>query len=169
MRALVIVTLFAVGCASTPEADTVDRAVYEGYTVEQVREAAWSVVTEVTHQSKIRVHDRRVVTEGRLGRCGEHVRCASYHVYGAIEPSRTTLDLRLHDRGTATAVEVTIEYETESHCRDEQFERDPGCLPQSLSSTGGLEREILDRIRARLEGGGEDGVAAGLSARGNPR
>lgn len=164
MRAFAIVTLIAVGCASTPEADTVDRAVYEGYTVEQVREAARSVVTEVAHpQSEIRVHDRRVVTEGWFGRCGEHVTCAS-SVYGRMGTPRATLNVRLRDQGTATAVEVTIEYETESHCGDEWNEDDAGCLPQRLSSTGALEREILDRIRGRLEGGGETGVAQALDS-----
>lgn len=158
MRALTIVALVAVGCASTPDADVVDRTVYEGYAVDPVREAVRTVVDEVAHpKSVVRVSGERVITEGWIGRCGEHVACGSSAGHAEVATPWTTLEVRWTDMGTDTAVEVQVVYESKSHCRDDWNEgsRDVGCLPDRLGSTGVLEREILDRIRTRLEGDGE--------------
>ncbi len=58
----------------------------------------------------------------------------------------TTIEVRFQDLGSATGVAVEIEYESSSHCDP----YDVGCLPEPLASTGVLERQIIDEIRARL-------------------
>lgn len=70
--------LVLAACASTPRSEFIDHAVFEGFAVEPVREAARIVVEEVAHpQSVVRVTDERVLTEGRIGVCEEHVACGS--------------------------------------------------------------------------------------------
>ncbi len=137
-------------CASTPRSEFIDHAVFEDFAVELVREAARIVVEEVAHpQSVVRVTDERVLTEGRIGVCGEHVACGSGTRYAEQNTGTpwTTIEVRFLDLGVDTAVEVEIEYESSSHCD----RWDVSCLPEPLGSTGGLERQIIDRIRARLE------------------
>lgn len=150
MKKLAYFALVLAACGSTPRSEFIDQAVFEDFAVELVREAARIVVEEVAHpRSVVRVTGERVLTEGRIGVCEEHVMCGSGTRYAEQNTGTpwTTIEVRFLDLGVDTAVEVEIEYESRNHCD----RWDVGCLPQPLGSTGGLERQIIDRIRARLE------------------
>lgn len=146
---LATVAGMSAACATTPNVP--DSAVYPGSTVDEVREAARVVVEEVAHpESVVRVTDDRVMTEGRFGVCGKHVACGGT-ADGSVRFGNpwTTLKVGLRDRGSDTAIELDIDYETRRHCS----RSDPSCSPARLGSTGVLEQEIIDGIRARLEDG----------------
>jgi hypothetical protein len=135
-------------CASAPLSHGEERALFQGYAVEPVREAALAAVEEVAHSvSVVRVtDDGSVLTEGRIGDCGEQVACSTSTLYpGDGATPWTTIEVRFQDLGGDTAVEVAIEYES---CG-------PGvqCVPERYASSGELERQILDGIRARLASG----------------
>jgi hypothetical protein len=141
--------LLFVACASAPRSEGVEHAVFEGYSVKEVREAAMVVVEEVAHpMSVVRVTEEgSVFTEGWIGDCAREVTCAGTVGYqgnpGPGGTPWTTIEVGLRDLGMDTAVEVEIVYE----------DCDPGvdCQPQRLASTGALERKIVQDIRTRLE------------------
>ena len=134
-------------CASMPVSELEERAVFEGYVVERVREATLAAVEEVAHPRSV-VHvtgDGSVLTEGWIGTCGEEVTCSTRTAQsGYVSSPWTTIEVRFRDLGRDTAVEVAIEYES---C-------DPGgsCIPERYASSGELERQILEKIRLRLAG-----------------
>lgn len=150
--------LLTAACASTPSFETEDPTIFEGHTVEAVRDAARGVLEALAYgQWDVRTSDWRVLTEGRIGHCDEHVDCGHGTVVNeqTLGTPWTTVEVRFGARGAGTAVAVEIEYLTDTHCRS--WPRDIGCTPERLGSTGVLEREIVERIRARLEeraGGG---------------
>jgi hypothetical protein len=139
---------FVLACASARVSEGENRAVFAGYAVEPVRDTALAVVEEVAHSRHgVRVTDEgSVLTDGGIGKCGEHVTCRSSTAYGIIGEHWTTIEVRFRVVGGDTAVEVAIEYES---CGRPRF----GCVPERLASTGKLERQILDGIRSRLAGG----------------
>ena len=111
------------------------------------RQAARVVVEELAHRwSVVRITDEgSVMTEGWIGVCGEHVTCAigiGHPANRGITPW-ATIEVRFHELGDDTSVDVEIVYE----------DCDPGvdCQPELLASTGGLERRIIDGMRDRLE------------------
>lgn len=121
-------------CASAPLFEGDEHVVLEGYAVEPVREVALAVVEEVAHpRFVVRITDEgSVLTEGWIGKCGEHLTCRTSTALGIIGVPWTTIEVRFRDLGGDTAVEVGIEYES---CG-------PGvdCVPERLASTGKLER-----------------------------
>ena len=136
----------AAGCATAPARH--DHTVYTGHSLEEVRAAARAVVEEVAHpRSVVRLTDAGVVTEGRIGVCGEDVACGE-GIGGRIGTPETTIEVELADRGPDTAVKVDIVYETRDHC---QGPPDVACVPERLGSTGAMERRIITGIRDRLE------------------
>lgn len=137
---------FVLACASAPVSEGQERAVFADYAVAPVRDAALAVVEEVAHPRFVRVTDEgSVLTEGRIGKCGEHLTCRTSTAYGIIGTFWTTIEVRFRDLGGDTAVEVAIEYES---CGPRV-----GCVPERLASSGKLERQIVDGIRSRLAGG----------------
>jgi hypothetical protein len=161
-------------CATTPQSEGFDdnRVVFKGFTVDEVREVARAVVEDITHPKScrpgkrtcrppvVRVHDDRVVTDGRIGVCGKHVACgeSGYSPYFRTGTPWTTIKVELEDLGMDTAVEVDIEFETVppntvsgTACTDtgRLFEAD--CVPEVLGSNGVLEQEIIAGIRAGLD------------------
>lgn len=142
--------LLFVACASAPRSGAVEHAVFEGYPMDAVREAASVVLAEVAHpMSVVRVTEEgSVFTDGWIGDCAREVTCAGRVGYQG-NPGRagatpwTTIEVRLRDLAAGTAVEVEIVYE----------DCDPGvdCQPQRLASTGALEGRIVEDIRTRLE------------------
>jgi len=152
MKRFAYFALILAACASTPRAEGLDTAVVEGYAVGPVREAARIVVEEVAHRwSVVRITDTgSVLTEGWIGACGEQVTCRTRTGYsgGYAGTPWTTIEVRFRELGMDTAVEVEIVYE--------DCDPDVDCQPQLLASTGVLEREIIDGIRARLESAGAD-------------
>ena len=146
MRTGAILVFVLAACASAPLSDGNQRAVLEGYSVAPVREAALAVVEEVAHPiSVVRVTDAgSVLTDGRIGDCGKHVACSTSTAYsGDGATPWTTIEVKFLDLGRDTAVEVAIEYES--------CEPGVGCVPERFASSGELEREILEGIRARLD------------------
>ena len=135
---------FVLACASAPVSEGEERAVFAGYAVAPVRDAALAVVEEMAHSRfGVRITDEgSVLTEGGIGKCGEHLTCRTSTAYGIIGTHWTTIEVRFQNLGQNTAVDVAIEYES---CG-------PGvdCVPERLASSGELEREILEGIRARL-------------------
>jgi hypothetical protein len=147
MRATIVLAFVLTACASAPVTEGEDRAVFAGYAVGPVREAALAAVEEVAHSRVVRItSEGSVLTEGGIGKCGEHVTCRSSTAYGIIGEHWTTIEVRFRVVGGDTAVEVAIEYES---CGRPRF----GCVPERLASTGKLERQILDGVRSRLAGG----------------
>jgi hypothetical protein len=146
MRCFAPLALILAACASTPRSEGIDHAMFEGFAVEPVREAARIVVEEVGHRwSVVRITDTgSVMTEGWIGVCGEQVTCSTRTGYpGAI--GRTpwaTIEVRFRDLGVDTGVEVEIEYE--------DCDPDVSCQPELLGSTGVLESQIIDGMRAIL-------------------
>jgi hypothetical protein len=137
---------FVLACASAPASDGEERAVFAGYSVAPVREAAFAAVEEVAHPRFVRITDAgSVLTEGGIGNCGEHLTCRTSTAYGIIGMFWTTIEVRFRDLGGDTGVVVAIEYES---CGPRV-----GCVPERLPSTGKLERQIVDGIRSRLAGG----------------
>ena len=156
MRTAALLALVLAACASAPVSEGEDRAVFAGYAVEPVREAALAAVEEVAHSRHgVRItSEGSVLTEGGIGKCGEHVTCRSSTAYGIIGEHWTTIEVRFRVVGGDTAVEVAIEYES---CGRPRF----GCVPERLASTGKLERQILDGIRSRLDSGGGNSTTSG--------
>jgi hypothetical protein len=171
--------LALVACATTQQSEshTGNRVVFEGFSVDEVREVARSVVEDVTHPKScrpgritcrppvVRVHDDRVVTDGRIGVCGKHVACGEspYPPYYRTGTPRTTIRVELEDLGVDTAVEVDIDFETANYCihappvqyaSRSRTRRD--CVPEVLGSSGVLEQEIIAGIRAGLDGKSDD-------------
>jgi hypothetical protein len=145
MKTAALLAFVLAACASAPVSEGEERAVFEGYAVVPVREAALAVVEEVAHPiSVVRVTDEgSVLTEGRIGVCGEQVACRTSTAYaGAGATPWTTIEVRFRDHGRDTAVEVAIEY----------LSCEPGvrCVPERYASSGELERQILEGIRSRL-------------------
>jgi hypothetical protein len=144
-----VFALILAACASAPRSERVEHEVFEGYAVATVREAARVVVEEVAHpMSVVRITDAgSVLTEGWIGDCSREASCAGTLGYqgnpGAQGTPWATIEVRFGDLGTDTAVEVEIVYE--------DCDPDVSCQPQLLASTGALERQIVDDIRARLE------------------
>lgn len=140
--------LFA-ACASAPRTERVEHAVFEGYAVDAVREAAEVVLAEVAHpMSVVRVTEQgSVLTDGWIGDCAREVTCAGrvgdQGNPGSQATPWTTIEVGLRDLGMDTAVEVEIVFEDCDPAVD--------CQPQRLASTGALERRIVDDIRVRLE------------------
>ena len=127
---------------------------FAGYAVAPVRDAALAVVEDVAQPRFVRISDEgSVLTEGRIGQCGEHLTCGTNPVYGIIGSFWTTIEVRFRDLGEDTAVEVAIEYES---CGP-RF----GCVPERLASSGKLERQILDGIRSHLDSGGGKPTTSG--------
>jgi len=152
IRMLAACSLLLAACASAPRSEPRDREVLHGYTVEQVREAARGVLEQLAYgQWDVRVHDHRVLTEGRIGRCDEHVDCG----HGTRLEEQTlgspwsTLEVRFRNLGSPLDVEVAAKIEYREHSQSCRYEVD--CIPERFGSTGVLERDIVDRIRARLE------------------
>src|SRR5687768_3293963 len=145
MKAVLLAFVLA-ACASAPVSDGEEHAVFSGYAVEPVREAALAAVEDVAHPiSVVRVTEAgSVLTDGRIGDCGKHVACKTSTAYpGDGATPWTTIEVRFQDLGQDTAVEVAIEYES--------CEPGPGCVPERYASSGELEREIFEGIRARLD------------------
>jgi hypothetical protein len=143
-------------CASTPISEGEARAVFAGYAVAPVREAALAAVEEAAHPiSVVRVTDAgSVLTEGRVGECGRDVACRTSSAYaGDGATPWTTIEVRFQDLGQDTAVEIAIEYES--------CEPGPACVPERYASSGELEREIQEGIRARLESSDRSTPTAG--------
>ena len=156
---LLVFAFAAGGCATAPKSEFVDRAVFEGYSMARVREAARVVLEDVAHpKSVVRARADRVVTEGRFGVCGRDVACGSgtNFIHQNTGTPWTTAEVRLEERGDGTTVRVDIEYETTQHCGDGYAE--VTCLHEELGSTGALERRIIEGIRARLEGEDDSSV-----------
>jgi hypothetical protein len=156
MRAAVLLALAVAACASAPVSEGEERAVFAGYTVTPVRDAALAVVEELARpNSVVRVTDAgSVLTEGRIGDCGRDVACSTSSLFpGDGATPWTTIEVRFQDLGQDTAVEVAIEYES---CG-------PGvrCVPERYASSGELERQILDGIRSRLDSGGGNSTTSG--------
>lgn len=152
LKVLPLLPLLLAACVSTPSSEPDDRPLFEGYAVESVREAARSVLEEFAYgQWDVRASDWRVLTEGRIGRCDEHVDCG----HGTRLEKQTlgtpwaTVEVRFEDVGADVAVDVRIEYLTDAHCQTGWLEVE--CIPERLGSTGVLERAIVERMRARLE------------------
>jgi hypothetical protein len=147
MRTAALLSLVLAACASVPVSEG-EEGVLAGYSVAPVRDATIAVVEEVAHPiSVVRVTDEgSVLTEGRIGKCGDQVTCRTSTAYaGAGATPWTTIEVSFQDLGGDTAVEVAIEYES--------CEPGVGCVPERLASSGKLERQILDGIRSRLAGG----------------
>lgn len=164
VKTLVLLALLLSACASAPSSEVIDRPVFAGFTVDQVRNAVRIVLADVARsQSNVRIRDDRVLTEGRIGACERDVVCGGGTLY--IQQNTGTpwarIEVRLLDHREGTAVEVDIEYSTSGyvHCRD-GFDR-VRCRPEQLSSTGFLERKIINGIRVQLEA--EDDVLGLLS------
>lgn len=153
-KSLAHLALLLTACASTPRSEGLHEARFEGHAVQSVREAARVVVAEFAHPvSEVRIKDDgSVLTEGWAGACGTEVACTTRVGYPGSAPTPwTTIAVRFHDLGTATAAEVVIAFE--------DCDPDVDCEPQLLGSTGKLERRILDGIRARLESPEENPLA----------
>ena len=144
MKTAALLASVCAACASAPVSDGAEHAVFAGYAVEPVRDAALAVVEEVA-RSVVRVTDAgSVLTDGRIGDCGRDVACSTSSLFpGDGATPWTTIEVRFQDLGQDTAVEVAIEYES---CG-------PGvsCVPERYASSGELERQILEGIRARLD------------------
>jgi hypothetical protein len=156
MKTATLLALVLAACASAPVSDGEERAVFAGYSVEPVREAALAAVEEAAHPiSVVRVTDAgSVLTEGRVGECGRDVACRTSSAYaGDGATPWTTIEVRFQDLGQDTAVEIAIEYES--------CEPGPGCVPERYASSGELEREIQEGIRARLESSDRSTPTAG--------
>lgn len=152
LMALSLLSLLLAACASRPSSEPEDRPVFEGYAVESVREAARSVLEELAYgQWDVRASDWRVVTEGRIGRCDEHVDCGhgTRLEQQTLGTPWTTVEVRFEDVGSGVAVDVRIEYLTDAHCPSGWLEVE--CIPERLGSTGVLERAIVEWMRAGLE------------------
>lgn len=148
MRTAAFLALVLSACASAPVSEGEQRTVFAGHAVEPVREAALAAVEAAAHPiSVVRVTDSgTVLTEGRIGDCGKHVACKTSTAYpGEGATPWTTIEVRFQDLGEDTAVEVAIEYES--------CEPGVGCVPERFASSGELELQILDGMRARLESG----------------
>jgi hypothetical protein len=131
-----------------------DHAVFSGHTLEEVRLAARGVVEEVAYPpSVVRLTAAGVLTEGRIGVCGEHVTCGEDFNWRIGTPW-TTIKIQFRNLGIDTAAKIDIVYQTRDHCEGRRL--DVGCAPEYLSSTGGLERQIITGIRARLAGKSEN-------------
>lgn len=148
MKRFACFALILTACASTTRTGAMDHAQFEGFAVGPVREAALLVVEEVAHpRSVIRItNEGGVRTEGWIGVCGEQVACPTWSGHsggGSAGSPWTTIQVRFRDAKAGTVVEVEIEYE--------DCDPDVACQPELLASTGRLERQILDGIRARLE------------------
>lgn len=144
--------LILAACATTSRPEVYDgrKALLEGFTIDEVREAARVVIEEVAHpRSVVRVSDARAMTEGRVGVCGKHVACGE-GPYRKIGTPWTTIKVEFRNLGKDTAVEVSIDYETRAHCAERWL--NVMCAAENLSSTGVLERKIISGIRARLGG-----------------
>jgi hypothetical protein len=150
MRMLPCLMFALAACASAPRAEIAEPVVLEGVAVGPAREAARAVVEEVAHpKSVVRVTEEgSVMTDGHIGRCDEDVICESMvgvSGTGWSGPTPwTTIEVRFDELESGTAVDVEIVYEGCGPRIDCEH-------PQRLESTGALEREILDRIRARLD------------------
>ena len=144
MKDLSCLLLVLAACATAPHAEAPGPLVLEGVSVERVREAARAVVGEVVHSGSIApvTEGGSVRAVGWIGECGRDVSCAVSTNYGRLAP-HTTVEVHFRDLGAATAVDVEIVYE--------DCVPDVDCQPQRLSSTGRLEREILDGIRVQVE------------------
>lgn len=150
---IIPLALLLTACASTPTSEGLHEAIL-GYAAKPVRDAAVVVVTEVAHpMSVVRItDDGSVLTEGWAGACGTDVACPTRVGYrGYAGSAWATIEVRFQDLGTATAARVEIEFED---CHP-----NVDCQPQRLASTGALERQILDGIRARLESPEKDPLA----------
>jgi hypothetical protein len=147
MKAAALLAIVLSACASAPVSEGEEVATFAGYGVAPVREAALAVVEEVAHPiSVVRITEEgSVMTEGRIGTCGDQVTCRTSTAYaGAGATPWTTIEVSFRDLGGDTAVQVAIEYES--------CEPGVGCVPERLASSGTLERQILDGIRSRLAG-----------------
>jgi len=167
-KKLAAFSLLLAACASGPRSGFTDRAFLEDRTAEAVREAAQDVVEELVRprsrvqpRSPVRVYPGRLVTEGHIGRCGEHADCGTGTVFeGGSGPAWTTLEIRWSERGEGrrgVELDVDIEYRAVHECYREGVE----CVPERFGSTGVLEREIVDRVRARLEEKSDVSAVAG--------
>lgn len=156
MRTPAFLVFVLVACASAPVSEGEERPVFEGYTVEPVREATLAAVEEVAHpMSVVRVTEEgSVLTEGRIGVCGEQVACSTSTAYpGAGATPWTTIEVRFEGFGRDTAVEVAIEYES---CGPSV-----NCVPEEYASSGELERQIIEGIRSRLASGSGNSSISG--------
>lgn len=152
MRRLACFALVLGACATAPRGEVAEPVVLEGVEVGPTREAARAVVEEVaSSESVVRVTMYgSVVTDGYMGRCDKDVICESVVGYSGTGWSGgtpwTTIEVRFEELESGTAVAVEIVY---VDCGPR-----PDCEhPQRLASTGALEREILDGIRAHLDAG----------------
>lgn len=148
MRTAGLFAFILAACASAPASEGEEVATFAGYDVAPVREAALAVVEEIAHPvSVVRITEEgSVLTEGRIGTCGDQVTCRTSTAYaGPGATPWTTIEVSFRDLGGDTAVKVAIEYES--------CEPGVGCVPERLASSGKLERKILDGIRSRLIGG----------------
>jgi len=157
---LPLLSVLLAACASAPRSDLAGRTIFQDHGIEQVREAARGALEDLAYgQWEVRAHDRRVVTEGQIGLCDRHVHCAHGVFDTEVEgPSWATIEVGLEGLGADTAVVVRIEYLMYAHCQPRYLEVE--CIPERLPSTGVLEDEIVEGIRARLgEGTGVRAVA----------
>ncbi len=169
---LLCMLAFVVACATTQQSESYNgnRVVFEGFGIDEVREAARSVVEDVTFPKScrpgkttcrppvVRVHDNLVVTDGRIGVCGKHVACGEspYPPYFRTGTPQTTIRVELEDLGADTVIEVDIDFETAYCIHDPLVQFEADCMPEVLGSNGVLEQEIIAGIRAALTGESDD-------------
>ena len=102
MKTAALLASVCAACASAPVSDGAERAVFAGYAVEPVRDAALAVVEEVARpNSVVRVTDAgSVLTDGRIGDCGRDVACSTSSLFpGDGATPWTTIEIRFQDLG----------------------------------------------------------------------
>jgi len=171
MKPLALVPLLLAACASVPRGSTTpaDRAVYEGYTADEVRGAAVATLNDLSRF----ISPARVTEDGRV--------VSEYAASGW-----TSFEVRFDELDGAVAAKVSIEKKPQHACSTGRLPRraqvhvarvpvESGAdgsdgvsalrLPRvaferecTFETKGGRverEREILDEIRVRLESGRE--------------